>query len=285
MRELKKEAGIISILFMVILTGCISKQEIINVGNNPSVAIGGHSLISWNIHKELEDSTSKIKTELKSILNSNNSITCLQEVIFSNNKSKNKADFFTSLGFNGVYSTAWRFPYSEKYQGVMTLNSKNFSLKSSRAFLSPFRECFVTSNKSSLVTNYEINGKKLTVINVHGLNFLPSYFLKSQLNKIPVLGKNVILAGDFNTWSDSKQDVLDDYAIKNGLIAHKPNKNYSTKQCPFLQKLLYVISFTIYDYDKNLDHIYSKGIDVKTCDWINNLKSSDHKPLKITFDF
>ena len=130
-------------------------------------------------------------------------------------------------------------------------------------------EPLITLPKSALVTWYRIHGtgRSLAVANVHSVNFtLDLTVYQRQIeNVIDVLAPHkgpIVLAGDFNTWSPVRVQVLEDAAARIGLVEAKPLRGERSK---FMGMLA--------------DYIFVRGLTVEDV-WVEPVTSSDHQPIR-----
>ena len=114
----------------------------------------------------------------------------------------------------------------------------------------------------------EVGKKTLMIVNVHAVNFavgLEAY--TEQFEEIgEVIGTHdgpLIVAGDFNTWSEERQAWLDTFADLHQLYAVEFDPDWRT---------------TI--FSRPIDHIYMRGLDVVNAQAVP-VGSSDHNPLLI----
>ena len=126
--------------------------------------------------------------------------------------------------------------------------------------------------KSILVSTYSPAGtnQRLLVANVHGINFslgLNAY--REQFKALDTILREhtgpLILAGDFNTWSDDRQAILDQLS-----------KDLS------LQQVGYKSHHRITVFGNPIDHVYYRGLELVQAS-SPSVSSSDHNPLLVTF--
>ncbi len=126
--------------------------------------------------------------------------------------------------------------------------------------------------KSTLVSYYAIRGsnKKLLVANIHGINFtLGVDTYQHQLDQlykaIKHHGGPMIVAGDFNSWSNDRMLAV------MGLV-----KRLS------LSKISYAINNKTHVFGKAIDHVFYRQLEL-----VNNqvwqVSSSDHNPISVNF--
>ena len=130
--------------------------------------------------------------------------------------------------------------------------------------------------KSSLLTYYPIKNTQQTLLvaNIHAINFtLGTGRFTQQLMEIKALlaqhSGPIVFAGDFNTWSDQREELLDQIIgdEKLGLL-----------------KVEFVSTVETLAWGHRLDHIFFRGLKVISAEIIP-VESSDHYPLKVRFEF
>ena len=151
--------------------------------------------------------------------------------------------------------------------GVLTLSTSSPSLLCNLTAWEPW----LGTPKATSVTEHPMAGheNRLLAINIHAVNFeLSAQEFEAQLNSIAtVIAAHtgpVIAAGDFNTWSEDRQDMVDALMAEHGLINTTYEPDLRTR---FL--------------DWPLDHIYLHGLSVQDTE-VTAVDSSDHNPLSAT---
>ncbi|MDX1823145.1 MAG: endonuclease/exonuclease/phosphatase family protein [Thiohalomonadales bacterium] len=133
-------------------------------------------------------------------------------------------------------------------------------------------EPWIRVPKSILISTYPLTGKKqrLLVANVHGINFslgLDTYRTQFR-NLAKVLRQHrgpIILAGDFNSWREDRELILDEL-----------RKEFSLRQVGYENYHRTTV------FGNSIDRIYYRGLElVETAS--PNVSSSDHNPLIVTF--
>ena len=138
---------------------------------------------------------------------------------------------------------------------------------------SPDVEPIAGTPKSATFVKYPISGKaeELLVISVHGINFETNGAFKRHMCQIKrVIDKHVgpvLLAGDFNTWNDSRSSYLNSVTSGLGLVEAQ-YKNGEAR-----------MSFA----GHFLDHIFTRGLIVNSAEVIADSVGSDHKPFLLDF--
>jgi endonuclease/exonuclease/phosphatase (EEP) superfamily protein YafD len=133
-------------------------------------------------------------------------------------------------------------------------------------------EPYIYLPKAVLISYYPIRGRQemLLVANIHGINFtLGPKSLGQQLEAAREIIQHhqgpVILAGDFNTWSVKRQQILEQVAAELGL-----------------QPVTFEGQMPAMHMGRVVDHIYFRGMTQRDSRVIA-VKSSDHYPLKVRF--
>ncbi|WP_407331165.1 endonuclease/exonuclease/phosphatase family protein [Enterovibrio sp. 27052020O] len=154
----------------------------------------------WNIYKQQLDGWEAELSELSK----HNAIILLQE-------AQSKPQLLRYIEREGWHSNqAYAFAINGEIAGVMTLSE-----------VIPRKVCAYTKvepylrlPKSALYSAFVLsNGKMLSVINLHSINFtfgVEEYReqLHSLVEAVSDIEGPLIIAGDFNTWSDERLDVV-----------------------------------------------------------------------------
>ena len=133
-------------------------------------------------------------------------------------------------------------------------------------------EPFLRLPKTVLVNQYELSGtdERLLVANIHSINFtLGTEVYGAQIDalKAAIIQHQgpVIVAGDFNSWSDSRKEIIDRMVADLSLEA----VTYKSKN-----------RITI--FGNEIDHVFYRGLDSVASE-ARQVTSSDHNPIKVTF--
>lgn len=190
--------------------GCVRVEQ------RPSTIVAGtgqdsglpdrFDVLCWNLHKNT-DATAALHT-----LAPDADLALLQESVATPDARPGHATLVV----------AFRRARDDRPAGVMTVSQATPS--SSTALLSDTHEPLTRTPKSSLVTMIPLaSGGGLLVANVHGVNFRPAEALRGQLQELdPLLRAHAgptIVAGDFNTWSRDRRDVLSQFAERHALTS------------------------------------------------------------------
>ncbi|SLM62025.1 MULTISPECIES: endonuclease/exonuclease/phosphatase family protein [Dickeya] len=160
------------------------------------------------------------------------------------------------------------FILPEHPSGVMTLSNAQpmycFPLRE--------REPLIRLSKSALITVYSLSDKRLLmVVNIHAVNFslgVESY--KKQLSRVgEQLAQHhgpVIMAGDFNAWSQQRVSAL-----------------YRFAHCMALKEVMFSDDQRRRTFGRPLDFVFYRELDVAGAS-VFATEASDHNPLLVEFD-
>jgi len=128
--------------------------------------------------------------------------------------------------------------------------------------------------KSALVSYYPIAGsdEKLLVANIHGINFtLGVSDYGEQLDRLYDAVKHhegpMIVAGDFNSWSDDRMAVVEQLVRKLKLSA-----------------LEYTVNNKTHLFGNAIDHVFYRQLEPLRHE-VQQVTSSDHNPISVNFRF
>ena len=215
------------------------------------------SVITWNAHKLTDRNFMPDLIQLSH----ETDVILIQEAMHNSELQSiltTKFDF--SFSFNKSFCTS-----DKQATGVM--NASRYLLLNNSTLVSPDLEPVTNTPKVSgysAVSVPEIG--VVHIINTHGLNFDIGSKFDNQINKlaqfIQTLEGPVIWAGDFNTWSAGRLKHLDKKAKELGLSHLLPTTDNRSQK---------------------LDHVYIKGLEVIDVQILENIRSSDHLPMKAIF--
>ena len=220
------------------------------------------SLLVWNLHKE--NQTKAFQKQFHSLVqNYQTDIFLFQEVRYPK-----KSDFIFK---NYSYALAHNIETKKSRFGVLTATQCSFVL--AQPLLSSKKELGFLTHKSYLLTQHTIDEEtKLTILNLHAINFVNSKTFAHELQEIQKkllqLKGPLIVAGDFNSWSHKRNKLL--ISFQNALGLQKLTIQNEKKIKHFLSH--------------KLDHIYYRGIKAKQALAIDTKNISDHNPLYATFE-
>lgn len=150
--------------------------------------------------------------------------------------------------------------------GVMTLSSSSPSLHCNLTAWEPW----LGTPKATSITEYPLRDRdeRLLAVNIHAVNFAMG--LEGFKKQVHALGELLdqhdgpaIIAGDLNTWSASRQQLVDDFMRDHGMLAVDFTPDLRTTA-----------------FGRALDHIYVRGMEPRAAEVIP-VSSSDHNPLLV----
>ncbi len=224
-----------------------------------SIDIQGHlQVLVWNLHKQ---SSRNWRTELTQH-SQYSQIVLLQEIKLTTLFKRYIKDF------HWLANHADAFTIFNNSAGV--LSAAKVPVEEIVCYLAP--EPVFRLPKSSNISRYKLsNGQILTAVNVHLINF--TFGLKAYRQQMEALIEDVkyvdgpmIFAGDFNTWSKARQDMIDTMMAGLGLAEVSYLHDIRRR---FLARL-------------PLDHIYYRGLNLKKAEVLDT-SASDHNPLLVDF--
>ena len=134
-------------------------------------------------------------------------------------------------------------------------------------------EPFLSLPKSTLISRYPLEGSTETLLvgNIHAVNFtLGTAAFRSQLDRLASMldehAGPVIVAGDFNSWSQSRARVLDEILTKSR----------------FMRKVAFDGKGPRTILGRTVDHVYYRGLSV-VAGRVLESDTSDHDPIWVQF--
>jgi len=226
-------------------------------------------IVVWNIYKAKRDNFVKDFN----VFGSGTDIFMLQEVTNTDNFFKAyeaypKHQIHFGISFN--YKKGW-FRKGRVLTG--TAISSPVAMIDSGMYRTIHKEPIVRTPKVATWGILPIAGKEdLLVINIHGLNMTRNKYFKLQIKKcqeiIEAHSGPVIFAGDFNSSSKKKINIMGDMARITGL-----------KEVHFVNDQRRRSKFS----RLFIDHILYRGLEVKTSRVYSELDGSDHKAMSASF--
>lgn len=218
------------------------------------------AFLNWNIYKGNGDNWQK---DLSKFAKSHHLMT-IQEAKIS--------DEFTALleahDFNWIMNTA--FYLNGSAAGVM--NVASFEAVHSCGF--KVNEPLIRVPKSTLISYYSIAGldTKLLVANIHGINFtLGVSDYRQQMEKLYEVVKQhdgpMIVAGDFNSWSSSRMEVVQHLVQRLDLAELDHPVNHKT-----------------HIFGNAIDHVFYRQLEIVS-NKVWQVSSSDHNPISVKFRY
>ena len=216
------------------------------------------SVLNWNIYKgnrvNWEDDLSQLAKQ--------QDIITLQEA-FSDN---GLGSLLTTKLLNWSLNTA--FLLEESGYGVMTASTVKPLHSCGQRMLEPL----IRVPKTSLISYFGIadHDEYLLVANIHSINFtIGTEAYRGQLENLYRIMKHhqgpIIFAGDFNTWTDERMQIVDEMVDKLALKSLEyPSRNRTRL------------------FGNALDHIFYRGLEMLEHD-ATQVTSSDHNPIRASF--
>ncbi len=216
------------------------------------------SVLVWNVHKE--NTTKEFENTLQSLLeNYNPDIVLFQEAVLQ--------DHNNLKGYAKEHSDNIKLPH--KTFGV--LSASKFDIIEKDDITTTYKEFFVATKKTLLITTHKIFDKTVTVVNIHAINFVPQKLFEKELNrlyeKLKYIDTPLIIAGDFNTWSKKRLSFLNDFAKHLGMNLAEIKDAHNIKCFG----------------NKPLDHILYKNVTLKEAFAIDTKNVSDHNAILALF--
>ena len=217
----------------------------------------GIRLITWNVHKQDDPGWDRDLAQFAAA----HDVVLLQEAVLDQPLRR----VVEGAGLRWVMASS--FLYSDVDIGVVTGSRKIPLASCTQRAVEPL----IRIPKSAVITWFRLEGREdtLAVVNVHAINF--AITLGAYQAQLEALGEAladhpgpIIFAGDLNTWTQIRIDVMRHVADKLHLteISFKEDKR------------------TLF-FGKQLDHIFARGLELVDAQAIP-VKSSDHNPVRAT---
>jgi endonuclease/exonuclease/phosphatase (EEP) superfamily protein YafD len=213
-------------------------------------------LATWNIHKEGDAGWQKDLAGLSA----GNDLVLLQEVSLA----PDLRNVLDAAGFRWVMASS--FEYDGNDVGVLTASRVPPLANCTQRVVEPL----LRLPKSAVVSWFALAGeaRAIAIVNVHAINFsLSIEAYRSQFRSLQdTLAAHdgpIVVAGDFNTWSDARRAAVDEFAAALGLAeaAFRDDRR------------------TLF-FGNQLDHVLVRGLRVVAAAGID-VTSSDHNPVTV----
>lgn len=231
-----------------------------DLNNNPELNPESIDFLNWNIYK---GSGENWQQDLSAFAESHDLMT-IQEAVLDGEMTS----LLESYDFNWIMNTAFHF--NGEASGVMTV--AGFDAVHSCGF--HVAEPLIRIPKSTLVSYYAIDGsdKKLLVANIHGINFtfgISAYHdqLEKLYDAIEHHDGPMIVAGDFNSWSDDR--VAEVNQLVNSLS---------------LSEIEYSVNNKTHVFGHAIDHVFYRQLELVSKQ-VWQVSSSDHNPISVKFRY
>ncbi len=226
--------------------------------NKPLIDVNHFSILVWNIFKQKRADCIQVLEEYAD----QTALILLQEA----QNTAQLLNFITQ--YNKVADQVPAYSFNDIFAGVMTIS--NHLPQCAISFRE--KEPLIRVPKSALITIYPIANSvdQLLVANVHAVNFSIGVKIYHQqirmlVNRIQQHQGPVILAGDFNSWSQQRLSLLYQLIYSIGLNA---------------------VNFPIDDrktfMGRPLDYVFYRGLQLDSAKIICT-HTSDHNPLLVHF--
>ncbi len=271
----------------VLVSGCVTVPEqtqIVNKGLNEDRSISIN-----NCDIEQAQFYSDNKREGKNELDASN-ITILNWNIYKGEK-KNWAKDFRQLSNGKDLVIIQEARLTPEVKEILKKQSINWTLNTgfyvndeatgvlTGSKVKPVSSCglrttepFLRLPKTVLVNEYDLSGtdERLLVANIHSINFtLGTKVYGKQIDELKAAITNhqgpVIVAGDFNSWSDGRKEIINNMVTDLSLKA----VTYKSKN-----------RITI--FGNEIDHVFYRGLESVASE-AKQVTSSDHNPIRVTF--
>lgn len=214
------------------------------------------SLLSWNVYKF---QSSGWEQEIQKAA-SENQLILLQEAVI---KPATRA-MWQDYQYRWLIAAA--FADKDAVMGAQLL----YQGAPLKACVAKYREPWIVFPKTALAAVFPIANQRLLVVNIHGVNFTyDDSDLQRQLDPLLTMVKQhqgpVIFAGDMNTWSQSRSDLLDkglsQLRLKTVSLADDQRSQF---------------------WGYPLDHVYYRGLKLEQAS-VQPTQASDHHPIQARF--
>jgi endonuclease/exonuclease/phosphatase (EEP) superfamily protein YafD len=175
-------------------------------GNEANELPTRFGLLCWNVHK------SKRTKSYREIIERWRMEWKLELILLQEARMRSTAKAFLLPDFSYCTAPNIRFPRVE--YGLLTASSTP-SIEAA-AYGSTCNEAILGPVKGALLTKYRLGMEKnLVVVNLHTINFRSSKIYRRELTKLSEhlcrYSGAMIVAGDFNSWSDTRHRILEKF--------------------------------------------------------------------------
>ncbi|NND89745.1 MAG: endonuclease/exonuclease/phosphatase family protein [Granulosicoccus sp.] len=218
----------------------------------------------WNILKAKRASW---PTDFQELV-ADRDLALLQEAVFN---APSDALFTDSQRLQWIMARSFRHPRTLVEHGVKT--GCVAAPVEQHVYMSPHTEPVSQTQKLLLTTLYPLQGEdeQLLVLNMHAINFVSVHKYVEQLDQLSAaLGPHdgpVILAGDFNTWNPARLGHFQLVAAQAGLTEAVMERQ---------SRLAHM--------NQHLDHVFYRGLGLRSVESLGHYQSSDHAPITATFE-
>lgn len=221
------------------------------------------TLLSWNVHKELGQKAFN-DTFTALLQQYGPQLVLLQEAVL---------DRRTQHYFDGyTIATAANIDLRRKQYGVLTASAA--AIDGSLHLKTHHRELHFATKKSLLIATHTLgDGRTLTTVNLHAINFVSANIFIEEINRLVETLRSrsgpMIVTGDFNTWNTKRMEYVDGFAMTINLTPAKIDNYQHIKR----------------RFTKPLDHLYYRELTLKRAEAVDTQRVSDHNPIIAVFDY
>ena len=236
----------------------------INAPRHEQLNPGQINVLVWNMQKGARDSWVDDYQQLSR----DKDILLLQEVLLDDNMG----DVLDEHN-DYAYHVAASFKDTWEDHIVTGVATASIARPLSSSYLRSFyREPVIATPKMAIIAEYSLAGTDQTLLtaNIHAINFVSKEKHQHMLSQLEALlaGHHgpVILAGDFNTWTEEKTQTLRQMVQRLGLNEVSFHEDHRTRI-----------------FGDALDWVFAKGLSVESSKIHGSVTGSDHKPLEVAF--
>ena len=241
------------------LTHTLPAACVMQSGKTPIDNQGRLNVLVWNIYKQQKPSW----TTYLNNYSTDRQILLLQE----NRLDAQFENWLRIRQFSAAQVSA--FSMLGDTTGVTTLAQENATLSCGTTEMEPN----IRLNKSSLMSYFPLsNGKTLVVVNLHMINFTVGveayqHQLKMVTQQVYDHDGPMIVAGDFNSWSDKREAILHEFVTSLNLreAVYTPDNR---------KRFFY--------NDNPIDHLFYRGLNLRRAN-VSLTDASDHNPILDSF--
>ncbi|RJP45035.1 MAG: hypothetical protein C4548_05090 [Desulfobacteraceae bacterium] len=226
-------------------------------------------LISWNIAKNVTDNP-----EIMRLVDDHD-----PDILFIQEGISTTCELFGTSFHQCLFAPSWEKIDPDGFTGVQMLS--RYHLVDPVHVPSPGLEGFWFTPKASMITTLDLaDGRRLMLINVHMLNFVPLGRLEAYLEAVYAhAGKHegpLIAVGDFNTWNSPRLKAVQQFAAKLGMV--EALAYHETGGTPSAWFFVFK-PFMQLDLDAPMDRWFCRGVEVLSCRRLGGFVSSNHVPV------
>lgn len=254
--------------------GCVSHGRIgvidIDISGGARPSPGDElTLISWNIAKNVTDNP-----EIMRLVDDHG-----PDILFIQEGISTTCEVFGPSFHQCLFAPSWKKTDPDGNTGVQMLS--RYHLSDPVHIPAPCLEGFWFTPKASMITILDLaDGRRLMLINVHMLNFVPIARLEAYLEAVYAHVEKhdgpLIAGGDFNTWNSPRLKAVQQFAAKLGMV--EALAFHETGGTPSAWFFVFK-PFMQLDLDAPMDRWFCRGVEVLSCRRLGGFVSSDHVPV------